>query len=177
MGILKKKILSFIAVFSFLTCMLIVPEINTFASEEYEMVDGSYLTNELSSSGTSYNNKMTRGTHLMTGECSITNAGIERIYAYAATTANHEVDRLVVIIYVERYMEDVDAWGFVDGWVEEATNDYYVATSKSLEVEPGYYYRVHAEHIVFVGDESEETASATNGIFIAPASSSTTPST
>ena len=87
---MKKRILSFIAVFSFLTCMLIVPEINTFASEEYEMVDGSYLTNELSSSGTSYNNKMTRGTHLMTGECSITNAGIERIYAYAATTANKQ---------------------------------------------------------------------------------------
>lgn len=114
----------------------------------------------------------------MTGECSITNAGIERIYAYAATTANHEVDRLVVIIYVERYMEDVDAWGFVDGWVEETTNDYYVATSKSLEVEPGYYYRVHAEHIVWEGDDPpEETFSVTDGIFIAPASSSTTPST
>lgn len=103
----------------------------------------------------------------MDGECSITNAGIGRIYTYAATTANHEVDRLVVIIYVERYMEDVDAWGHVDAWVEEATDDFYVATSKSIEVEPGYYYRVHAEHIVWEGDDSpEETYSVTNGIWV-----------
>ena len=103
----------------------------------------------------------------MTGECSITNAGIGRIYTYAATTANHDVDRLMVIIYIERYMEDVNAWEFVDGWTEEATNDYYVATSKSLEVDPGYYYRVHAEHIVWKGiDPPEETFSVTNGIFV-----------
>ena len=176
---MRKRILSFMAALSFSICILTVPKINAAASNEYKMVDGSYLTTDMSSSGTSSNdNKITKGTHLMTGECSITNAGIERIYTYAATTANHEVDRLMVIIYVERYMEDVDAWGYVDGWVEEATNDYYVATSKSMEVEPGYYYRVHADHIVWEGDDPpEETASATNGIFIAPASSSTTPST
>ena len=46
------------------------------------MVDGSYLTTEESSTGIS-SDKMTKGTHLMTGECSITNAGIGRIYAYA----------------------------------------------------------------------------------------------
>ena len=52
-------------------------------------------------------------------------------------------------------------------WVEEVNNDYYVATSKSLEVEPGYYYRVHADHIVQEGDDPpEETFSVTDGIFI-----------
>ena len=102
----------------------------------------------------------------MDGECSITNAGIGRIYTYAGTTANHEVDRVIVVIYVERYLKDVDAWGHVDAWSEEVTDDYYVATSKSLEVEPGYYYRVRAEHIVFVGDESEETFSFTDGIWV-----------
>ena len=102
----------------------------------------------------------------MDGECSITNAGIGRIYTYAGTTANHEVDRVIVVIYVERYLKDVDAWGHVAAWSEEATDDYYVATSKSLEVEPGYYYRVRAEHIVFVGDESEETFSFTDGIWV-----------
>ena len=174
---MKKKILSFIFACSFLICMTITPRINVEANDVLKKVDGSYLTTEESSTGKSFND-MARGTHLMTGECSITNAGIERIYTYAATTANHEVDRLMVIIYVERYMEDVDAWGYVDGWVEEATNDYYVATSKSMEVEPGYYYRVHADHIVWEGnDPPEETFSYTNGIFIAPASSSTTPST
>lgn len=173
---MKKRILSTLAIFSLLICMTMIPKFSVMANEEQKIVDGSYLTTEESSTGIS-SNKMTKGTHLMTGECSITNAGIGRIYAYASTTANHKVDYALVIIYVERYLEDVDAWGHVDAWSEEVTDDYYVATSKSLDVEPGYYYRVRAEHIVFVGDESEETASATDGIFIAPASSSTTPST
>lgn len=161
---MKKRILSLLAIFSFLICMAI-PQINVSASEDYKIVDGSYLTTDDFSIGTTQNK--TRGKHLMTGESSITNAGVGRIYAYAATTANHEVDRLMVILYVERYLEDVDAWGFVDGWVEEITDDYYVATSKTLTVERGYYYRVHAEHIVWNGDDPpEETYSATNGIFI-----------
>lgn len=163
---MKKRILPIITTFSLLIGMMVTSQISVNASEDPQMVDGSYLTTEESSTGTSYSNKMTKGTHLMTGECSITNAGIGRIYAYAGTTANHKVDRVIVFIYVERYLEDVDAWGHVDAWSEEVTDDYYVATSKSLEVEPGYYYRVRAEHIVFMGDESEETASATNGIFI-----------
>lgn len=163
---MKKRILPIITTFSLLIGMMVTSQISVNASEDPQMVDGSYLTTEESSTGTSYSNKMAKGTHLMTGECSITNAGIGRIYAYAGTTANHKVDRVIVFIYVERYLEDVDAWGHVDAWSEEVTDDYYVATSKSLEVEPGYYYRVRAEHIVFVGDESEETASATDGIFI-----------
>lgn len=163
---MKKRIFSIVAVFSFLICMTIAPTINAVASEGSKIVDGSYLTTDESSTGTTFA-KGTRGVHLMDGECSITNAGIGRIYTYAATTANHEVDRLVVIIYVERYMEDVDAWGHVDAWVEEVTDDFYVATSKSLEVEPGYYYRVHADHIVWEGDDPpEETFSFTDGIWV-----------
>lgn len=169
---MKKRIFSMVMAFSLLICMTVGPRINAVASEK---IDGSYLTKEDFSSGSSENRA--KGTHLMTGECSITNAGIGRIYTYAATTANHKVDRIIVLIYVERYLEEEDAWGHVDAWSEKVNDDYYVATSKSLEVEPGYYYRVRAEHIVFVGDESEETASATDGIFIPPASSSTTPST
>ena len=162
---MKKRIISIAAAFSFLICIVVAPEINAAASEDYKIVDGSYLTTDETSTGTT-SSKETRGIHLMDGECSITNAGIGRIYTYAATTANHEVDRFVVIIYVERYLEDVDAWGHAAAWVEEVTDDYYVATSKSLEVDPGYYYRVRAEHIVFEGEESEETFSYTNGIWV-----------
>ncbi len=173
---MKKRKISILLIFSFLVCATVIPEIQVTASEEIKIIDGSYLTKEDSSSGTTESH--TRGKHLMTGECSITNAGIGRIYAYAATTANHEVDYIKVIIYVERYLEEEDAWGYVDAWVEVANNDYYVATSKSLEVEPGYYYRVHADHIVQDGDDPpEETFSYTNGIFVAPASSLTIPST
>ena len=160
-----KRILSIMTVFSFLICMAVTPKINAEASEEPKIVDGSYLTMDESSTGKTSDSK-TRGIHLMDGECSITNAGIGRIYTYAGTTANHEVDRVIVVIYVERYLKDVDAWGHVAAWSEEVNDDYYVATSGSLEVEPGYYYRVRAEHIVFVGDESEETFSFTDGIWV-----------
>lgn len=46
-------------------------------------------------------------------------------------------------------------------------NDYYVATSKSIQVERGYYYRVHADHFVRMGEQpAEETFSYTNGILV-----------
>ena len=133
---------------------------------EQKKVDDSYLTMEDSSSGIS-SDSLTRGKHMMTGECSISKAGTKRIYAFGATTANHEVDYLSVIVYVDRYHEDTDAWGQIDWFMAEDTNDFFVYASKSIEVERGYYYRVHADHFVAEGDDPiEETFSATNGIYL-----------
>lgn len=56
---MKKRIISIAAVFSFLICMVVAPEINVAASEEPKMVDGSYLTTYESSTGTT-SNKETR---------------------------------------------------------------------------------------------------------------------
>lgn len=171
---MKKRILSIISALTFLICLSVTPQIKATASDDLKMVDGSYLTMEESSTGTT-NNK-TRGIHLMDGECSITSAGFGRIYAYAATTANHKVDYIKVIIYVERYLPEVDAWGHVDAWVEETTDDYYVSTAKYLTVEPGYYYRVHADHIVMDGDDTpEETFSFTDGVFVKGSATTTEP--
>lgn len=171
---MKKRILSIISALTFLICLSVTPQIKATASDDLKMVDGSYLTMEESSTGTT--NNTTRGIHLMDGECSITSAGFERIYAYAATTANHEVDYLAVVIYVERYLPDKEVWGHVDAWVEEATDDYYVSTAKYLTVEPGYYYRVRADHIVTKGDDApEETFSATDGIFVKSRNTTTEP--
>ena len=103
----------------------------------------------------------------MTGECSISKAGTKRIYAFGATTANHEVDYLAVIVYVDQYNEETDEWWQVDWFVEEDTNDYFVYASKSITVDRGYYYRVHADHLVQKGDDPmEETFSYTNGIMV-----------
>ena len=133
---------------------------------EQKKVDDSYLTMEDSSSGIS-SDSLTRGKHMMTGECSISKAGTKRIYAFGATTANHEVDYLSVIVYVDRYHEDTDDWGQIDWFMAEDTNDFFVYASKSIEVERGYYYRVHADHFVREGDDPmEETFSTTNGILV-----------
>ncbi len=140
---------------------------NVKASEmDISKVDGSYLTNDDYSEGHS-SNSLQRGKHMMDGECSISKAGRDEIYCYGATTANHVVDKLAVLVYVDQYQEDRDEWWQIDAWVAEDTNNYYVATDKTLEVERGYYYRVHADHFVAKGDDPiEETFSLTDGIYI-----------
>ena len=136
------------------------------AEKETIKVDGSYLTTEEYSEGHS-SDYVSRGIHMMDGECSISKAGRDEIYCYGATTANHVVDKLAVVVYVDQYQEDLEAWTQIDWWYLEQENDYYVASAKSIEVPRGYYYRVHADHFVSDGDDPvEETFSATNGIYL-----------
>lgn len=162
---MKKRILSFIGSMAVLLAITSSSVISVNASDsELKMVDGSYLTTEDSSTG--YSSSKTRGEYLMDGSCSISNAGLTRIYAYASTTANHEVNYMATIVYVDQYQEDLDEWWQVYAWSEESLNDDYMSTAKSVKVDRGYYYRVRANHIA--GDEYpyEETASVTNGIFV-----------
>lgn len=166
---MKKRIFSMLTSCAILCGVFFVSVTDVHASENLEKVDGSYLTTDDSSRGTS--SDKTRGKHMMTGECSITKAGRDEIYCYGATTANHEVDQAIVVVYVDRYHEATDEeeayWGQIDWWVEEATNDYFVHTDKTLEVDRGYYYRVHADHFVVEGDDPvEETFTVTNGIYL-----------
>ena len=163
---MKKRLMSTVLSL-FALCGIIGSSLNVYAAEnELKKVDGSYLTNDDYSEGHSSDN-LTRGIHMMDGECSISKAGRDEIYCYGATTANHEVDRLIVIVYVDQYQEDLDEWTQIDWWMTEANNDYYVHTDKTLEVPRGYYYRVHADHFVEEGDDPmEETFTFTNGIYL-----------
>lgn len=131
---------------------------------EPKLVDGSYLTLDDSSTGYTYENELGRGTDLMDGECSITKAGRGRIYVYGSTTANHTVEFLSVVIYVDQYNESTDAWEQIDFWTVEATNDYYVSTSKTLTVDRGYFYRVHADHYAGNSSPYNYAVSLTDGI-------------
>lgn len=149
--------------------MFILSDSKVDASENAMVkVDGSYLTNNESSKGTTNSGIQTRGTHMMDGECSITKAGRGRIYVYAATTANHDVDYLSTILYIDRYNEEKDAWDQIESWQVEDYNTYYLSTSKSLSVDRGYYYRVHADHAAGMVNEYpyDEATSFTDGIWI-----------
>lgn len=162
---MKKRILSLAGSMTVLAMMALISTINVQASDsELKMVDGSYLTTEESATG--HRSSKTRGKYLMTGDCSISNAGLTRVYAYASTTANQKVNYMATLVFVEQYHEDADEWGQVDYWIEESFNDDYMSTAKSVKVDRGYYYRVVANHIA--GDEYpyEETVSFTNGIFV-----------
>lgn len=164
---MKKRILSMLCSIAIL-CTLFTGVVNAQETDsDVKVVDGSYLIHEDSSTGTSVP-KGARGEYLATGDCTISKAGLTRIYAYASTTANQVVNYMATIVYVEQYDEEADAWGQVYSWVEEDHADYYMSTDAAVVVEPGYYYRVRAIHIA--GDQYpyDETASFTDGIFVPP---------
>ena len=166
---MKKKIISLIISAGILIGVSSVSMTDVEASDnELKKVDGSYLTLEDSSTGTS-SNTFIKGKHMMDGECSISKAGTNRVYAFGATTANHEVDFMAVVVYVDQYDEASDEWWQVDWWMVEDANDYFVYTGKTITVDRGYYYRVHADHFVREGDDPmEETFSFTDGIWVGP---------
>ena len=164
---ISKKIASVITSVMVFCCMVGVSLTNVKADDSApKSVDGSYLTSADSSTGyTPKNNE--RGKNLMDGQCSISKTGTKRIYAYGSTTANHTVDAVAVIVYVDQYNEKDDEWYQIDAFSKKVENDYYSAISKSIQVDRGYYYRVHADHFVRMGEEPiEETFSVTNGILV-----------
>lgn len=161
---MKKRILSTIMSLAFLCAVISSSVIDVKASEERKSVDGSYLTTDESSTG--HTVSATRGKYLMTGDCSISKAGLTRVYAYASTTANFEVNYMATLVFIDQYIEDQDAWGQIYGWSEVSRNDYYMSTAKSVTVDRGYYYRVRAHHIAGDQNPYDETASFTNGIYL-----------
>ena len=154
---ISKKIVSVITSVMVFCCVAGVSLTNVKADDSApKSVDGSYLTSADSSTGYTPNDE--RGQHLMDGQCSITKSG---------TTADHTVDALAVIVYVDKYNEKDGKWHQIDAFSKKVENDYYVATSKSIQVDRGYYYRVHASHIVrMAGSPDEETYSYTDGILV-----------
>lgn len=164
---MKKRILSLFSIVAL--CVVMAGSVVSAETSDSDLkcVDGSYLTTEDSSTGYSHPS-MAKGEYLMTGVSTISKAGLTRVYAYASTTANQTVDYMATLVYVERYLEDIDDWGFVYAWAEEAENDYYMSTADSVKVDRGYYYRVRSQHIAGDYDDYpyDETASVTNGILL-----------
>ncbi|HJB94782.1 MAG TPA: hypothetical protein H9765_04055 [Candidatus Mediterraneibacter intestinigallinarum] len=164
---MKKRILSLFSIIA-LCVVMAGSVVNAETSDsEPQIVDGSYLTTEDSSTGYSHP-PMAKGEYLMTGVSTISKAGLTRVYAYASTTANQTVDYMATLVYVERYNEETGNWGFVYAWAEEAENADYMSTADSVKVDRGYYYRVRSQHIAGDYDDYpyDETASVTNGILL-----------
>ena len=167
---MKRRILS--SVFSlFILCSMILGMPTNSNAEEMNgrdvVIDGSLLTNDDSSTGTSYSPAF-RGKHLMDGESGISKVGSGRIYVYGQTTADHVVDFVAVLMDVERLDESDGKWGHVAAYTEDARDKYYIIVDDTIMVDRGYYYRVHCEH--FAGNDDEEmydsAFSLTNGIWI-----------
>ena len=130
---ISKKIASVITSVMVFCCIVGVSLTNVKADDSApKSIDGSYLTSADSSTGYTPNNE--RGKHLMDGQCSISKTGTKRIYAYGSTTANHTVDALAVIVYVDQYNESDGKWHQIDAFSKKVENDYYSATSKETVI-------------------------------------------
>lgn len=167
---MQKRVLTLLGTFSILCTMLLAISFNAYAEENEDketLVDGSYLIYDDYSKGSS-SNPLLRGEHLMDGDSIIAKTGNGKIYTYGATTANHDVDFVAVLVYVDQYDESDGLWGQIDARASDARDTYYVVSTKTLKVERGYFYRVRSEH--FAGNDDEEfyddTVSFTDGIWI-----------
>ena len=102
---MSKRILSALSVFCVLCTICLTTSVNAQAEEGNTrvFVDGSFLTHDDYSHGSS-SNPMLRGEHLMDGDSIIAKTGNGKIYTYGATTANHDVDFVAVLVYVDRWM-------------------------------------------------------------------------
>ena len=160
---MNKKIISTLSLI-LSVCFLFCGTINA-EETSLKQVDGSYLTNQDSAKSTT-ENVNTRGEHLMDGSCTISKAGIGKIYVYGQTTAHHTVDKVEVVVYIEQYDKKTDSWNRLDVISKESKDNYYVSLGKRMNVERGTYYRVRSEHFVFKGNDFEETGCFTDGIMI-----------
>lgn len=164
---MRKKVLATVCTLTIMISLFMTASADAKAFENKKS-DGSYLTHNDYAIDRINSGVQIRGTHLMDGECSITKAGRGKIYVYASTTGNHDVDYISTVIYIDRYNEKTNSWGQIDFWQVEDKNTYYVSTSKTMTVERGYYYRVHADHVAgMIADYPyEEATTLTDGIWI-----------
>lgn len=163
---MRKRSFSALLMVVLFSVMLFGQVVTVSAESRETIVDGSKLTMEDSAEGFTVSNPNVRGQHLMDGNSGISKAGRGRIYAYGATTANHDVEKIAVIVYVDQYNEATNNWEQVATFTAEDFNTYYVSVGKVVLVERGYYYRVRCSH--YAGNPSlnevDTDASFTNGI-------------
>lgn len=157
---LKKKLISVCFAAMLMMGLTITAEFPTKANESKPILDGSYLTCEDESTGIA--GALTRGVDLQTGYSKLRELGPGKIYAGGTTIAQHEVESIQVTVMVERAKDENDTWHYVDTWHKENKNTFSVSTSKMLEVEGDWYYRVRCIHSA----GNDMSSSATDGIYI-----------
>lgn len=147
-----KKVLGIILVCSLVLGLGTV----TYAKEQEECIDGSYLTMEDESFGESLG--ITRGVYYQSGFSYIGKAGEGKITAGGTTDANMTCTVAINVI-VERLVNG--NWCRYTSWFASKTGT-MITSSKTLTVPRGYYYRVACDH--YAGPDS--SGSYTNGIYI-----------
>lgn len=157
---LKKRVISVLFAALLVAGLTITTELQSKANESGPQIDGSYLTWESESTGIA--GAMTRGVDLQIGYSKIRELGPELIYVGGTTIAQHDVESVQVSVMVERIKDEDGEWEFVDSWHKENKNTYSVSTSRRMEVEGDWYYRVRCIHSA----GNDMSSSYTDGLYI-----------
>lgn len=157
---MRKRVVSGVCALVLMFGFMMSTGLDLKASDNRPMLDGSYLTNETESTGT--DTKITRGMHLQVGYSKLRVAGPGVIYAGGTTIGQHTCESIQISVIVERAKWEDEEWEVVDSWHKENIDADLVSTSKKLEVEGGWYYRVTCIHSAD-GDMSD---SFTDGLYV-----------
>lgn len=166
---MRKRVVSGICALALMFGLMMSTGLDTKASDNRPTLDGSYLTNETESTGTG--TSITRGENLQIGYSKLRVKGPGVIYAGGTTIGQHTCESIKVTVSVERAKWEDDEWEVVEVWRKESTNADLVSTSKELDVENGWYYRVSCIHSAD-GDISD---SVTDGLYVGDPSDITPP--
>ena len=105
---------------------------------------------------------MTRGEDLLVGYSKCVEVAPGKFYGGGSTIAVQTVEKVGVGVSVERAKKGDDHWTGYRGWMKFNHDADRVSSSKMLDVEGGYYYRVSCIHSA--GDDV--SSSFTNGVYI-----------
>lgn len=157
---MKKRVVSGICTLMMMFGLMMSTGLDLKASDSRPMLDGSYLTNEAESVGT--DTKITRGENLQIGYSKLRVLSPGVIYAGGTTIGQHTCESVQITVLVERAKWEDEEWEFVDIWHKENTNADLVSTSKRLEVEGDWYYRVRCTHSA----DGDMSSSFTDGLYV-----------
>lgn len=157
---MRRRLLSFCCALMLMAGITVISAVDSQASEERTMLDGSYLTHDKESVG--YAVIQTRGVDLLTGYSKSVEMGPGILYAGGTTIAAHKVADIGLTVGVERAQKGDDRWTGYTAWQKFNSNVDRITSNKTLEVEGGYYYRVRCTHSA----NSDMGSSYTDGVYI-----------
>lgn len=138
---MKKKLVAILLALAFSVCGFWDLNSESFAQEDENNTDMSYLMTENSLIG--YTENMTRGIYLVNGFSVINRISSTKIGAGGVTNAS-QYCKVSVTAIVER--ETSAGWERVTSWTTTSNYGITAAVDRSLNVGTGYYYRVRSLH-------------------------------
>ena len=154
---MKKLICSIIAVI-----LVYSINLNVYASSDGKRVDGSVLTNEMSSEVTY--ESLQKGNILNRVIGRITNNGNGSVNIYGSVYGSSTCDKLTLDMTLQRLVNG--SWINVGSFSNKEKNNSYMIKSYNISVTKGYYYRLKLVGVATKGSTTESQTGITDGLLI-----------